>query len=595
MGVLDKVQLTLGRKGKEGTAAEQPVTVTTSINEKDQEAGVFPDDGSNSDAVTENAQHGVQAVEATTLAWSKKALAGVFVFMWLIYLTNGFQGQINNTLLPYASSEWESHSLMPIIGVVANCMTAAVYIPLSKILDLWGRAEGFLLMVLFATIGMIMMAASQNLPTYCAAYVFWQVGWSGLTYSIDVITADSTQLKNRGLAYAFTSSPYMITAFAGPKSAEAFLLNGDQWRWGFGTFSIVLPVVAAPLYALLRYNLQKAKKQGLLVQESSGRSVMESIKWGLIEFDAAGAFLFAAGLVIFLLPFSIASMAPQGWQTPYIIAMIILGIVLLAIFGLYERFVAPKPFLRFDILVSRTVIGVCLLDFIYMIAYYCWNSYFTSFLQVVNNLRPSEAGYVSNTFEIVSGILLFIVGYAMHKTGRFKWILCVGIPLYIFAQGLMIHFRQPGQSIGYLIMCEVFISIAGATFILCMQVGILAAVEHQYVATALATLSVTGNIGAAVGGTISAAIWTNTFEEKLFEYLPASAQENAALITGDLDSQLAYEMGSPERLAIQKAYGYGQARMLGAGTGIMAIALISLFLIKNYDLRKIKQTKGTVF
>lgn len=79
MGVLDKVQLTLGRKGKEGTAAEQPVTVTTSINEKDQEAGVFPDDGSNSDAVTENAQHGVQAVEATTLAWSKKALAGVFV------------------------------------------------------------------------------------------------------------------------------------------------------------------------------------------------------------------------------------------------------------------------------------------------------------------------------------------------------------------------------------------------------------------------------------------------------------------------------------------------------------------------------------
>ncbi|CAG7559775.1 unnamed protein product [Fusarium equiseti] len=589
MGVLDKF------RPSKGNEAEEPVTVTASVNEKDQEAGVFPDDGSNSDAVTENAQHGVQTVEATTLAWSKKALVGVFIFMWLIYLTNGFQGQINNTLVPYASSEWESHSLIPVIGVVANCMTAAVYIPLSKILDLWGRAEGFLLMVLFATIGMIMMAASHNLPTYCAAYVFWQVGWSGLTYSIDVITADSTQLKNRGLAYAFTSSPYMITAFAGPKSAEAFLRNGDQWRWGFGTFSIVLPVVAAPLYALLRYNLQKAKKQGLLARESSGRSLMESIKWGLVEFDAAGAFLFAAGLVIFLLPFSIASMAPQGWNTPYIIAMIVLGVVLLGIFAAYERFVAPKPFLRFDLLTSRTVIGVCLLDFIYMIAYYCWNSYFTSFLQVVNNLPPSEAGYVSNTFEIVSGVLLFIVGYGMHKTGRFKWLLCVGIPLYIFAQGLMIHFRQPGQSIGYLVMCEVFISIAGATFILCMQVGILAAVEHQFVATALATLSVTGNIGAAVGGTISAAIWTNTFEAKLSEYLPASAQENAALIAGDLDSQLAYEMGSPERLAIQKAYGFGQARMLGAGTGIMAIALISLFLIKNYDLRKIKQTKGTVF
>lgn len=48
---------------------------------------------------------------------------------------------------------------------------AAVYIPLSKILDVWGRAEGFLLMATFATVGMAMMAASRNLATYCAANV----------------------------------------------------------------------------------------------------------------------------------------------------------------------------------------------------------------------------------------------------------------------------------------------------------------------------------------------------------------------------------------------------------------------------------------
>ncbi|KAF4946068.1 hypothetical protein FGADI_11468 [Fusarium gaditjirri] len=528
MGVIGKIHLTLGRKASKGHAAEAPVTVTAATDEQDQEAGKYPNEtGSASDAVTENAQHGVKTVEATTLAWSKKALAGAFAFMWLIYLTNGFQSQINHTLVPYASSEWESHSLIPVIGIVASCMTSAVYIPLSKILDIWGRAEGFVLMVTFATVGMIMMATSHNLATYCAA-VFWQVGWSGLTYSIDVITADSTRLENRGLAYAFTSSPYMITAFAGPKFAEAFLRNGAQWRWGFGTFSIVLPVVAIPMYILLKYSLQKAKKQGLLASEPG---------------------------------------APRGWDTPYIIATIILGVVLLGIFGAYERFVAPKPFLRFELLTSRTVIGVCLLDFIYMIAYYCWNSYFTSFLQVVNNLSPSTAGYVNSTFGIISGVLLFIVGYAMHRTGRFKWILCV--------------------SVGYLVMCEVFISIAGASFILCMQVGILAA--------ALATLSVTGNIGSAVGSTISATIWTNTFYEKLAEYMPEPGQADLHSIYESIDSQLLYAPGSPERLAIQKAYGYGQARMLAAGTGIMSIALISLFLIKNYDLRKIKQTKSTVF
>lgn len=91
--------------------------------------------------------------------------------MWFIYLTNGFQSKVTWTLQPFAVSDWESHSLIPVIGVIASCANAAVFIPLSKILDLWGRAEGFLLMVVLATVGMAVMAGSHSLPTYCAAYV----------------------------------------------------------------------------------------------------------------------------------------------------------------------------------------------------------------------------------------------------------------------------------------------------------------------------------------------------------------------------------------------------------------------------------------
>lgn len=275
--------------------------------------------------------------------------------------------------------------------------------------------------------------------------------------------------------------------------------------------------------------------------------------------------------------------------------MIVVGVFLLLAFGLYERFVAQKPFLKHHFLTDRTVLGVCLLDLVYQISYSCWASYFTSFLQVVNNLHPSEANWISNTFDIISGVLLFLVGYSMRRTGHFKWLLTIGIPLYILFQGLMIHFRQPGQSIGYLIMCEVFISIAGAAFILCMQTGILAAVDHQHVAAALAMLNVTGSVGGAIGGTVSATIWTNTFYKRLLELLPADALENIDMIYGDLETQLSYEKGSPTRIAIQQAYGYGQARMLGAGTGIMAVGLLSLFLIRDYDLRQLRQTKGMVF
>ena len=107
-----------------------------------------------------------------------------------------------------------------------------------------------------------------------------------MTYCIDVITADASKLKNRGLAYAFTSSPYMITAFAGAKASEDFYYN-ISWRWGFGCFAIIFPVVAAPLYVLLKVNLKKAERRGLLLTDNSGRTLLQSIWYYLVEFDGA--------------------------------------------------------------------------------------------------------------------------------------------------------------------------------------------------------------------------------------------------------------------------------------------------------------------
>jgi MFS family permease len=74
-------------------------------------------------------------------------------------------------LLPFVTSDFESHSLLNVIYIVASAIGAAVFIPLSKILDLWGRAEGFLIMATCATLGLVLMAACKNLATFCAAYV----------------------------------------------------------------------------------------------------------------------------------------------------------------------------------------------------------------------------------------------------------------------------------------------------------------------------------------------------------------------------------------------------------------------------------------
>ncbi|KPM42786.1 Siderophore iron transporter mirB [Neonectria ditissima] len=552
------------------------------------------DDPELSDRVDGDAQRGVQNVEAVTMTWTKKSLYTAFFLIWLLYFVNAMQSSILNNLIPFVTSDFESHSLLAVIYIVANAMTAAVYIPLAKILDLWGRAEGFAIMTLFATLGMIIMATCHNLPVFCAAYVFYSVGFGGMTYCVDVITADASKLRNRALAYAFTSSPYMITAFAGAKAAEEFYEN-VSWRWGFGCFAIIFPCVAAPLFILLKLNLRKAENAGLLAREPSGRTFLQSVWHYAIEFDALGVFLFGSGLTVFLLPFTLAESAPNGWKSGYIIAMIVVGFVVLVGFGLHEAFTAPKPFIKAQFLLDRTVVGACLLDATYQISYYCWALYFTSFLQVVNDLSVAEAGYISNTFNVVSGVLLIITGFSIRHSGRYKWLLYGAVPLYIFALGLMIHFRNPNPNVGYIVMCQIFIAIGGSIFIICQQLAVLAAVDHQHVAAVLALLFVVGTTGGAIGNTLSGAIWTNTYKKGLLMYLPESAMENIDMIYVDLPTQLSYAIGTPERLGIQKAYGYAQTRMLAAGTGIMSLSFIWTLLIKNINVAEKKQTKGTVF
>jgi hypothetical protein len=91
--------------------------------------------------------------------------------LWLVTLANGFRQAILYSLTPYATSSFQSHSLLTVISIVSSAMVSALYIPVAKVVDVWGRAEGWLVMVGLSTLGLIMMAASKNLETYCAADV----------------------------------------------------------------------------------------------------------------------------------------------------------------------------------------------------------------------------------------------------------------------------------------------------------------------------------------------------------------------------------------------------------------------------------------
>lgn len=299
--------------------------------------------------------------------------------------------------------------------------------------------------------------------------------------------------------------------------------------------------------------------------------------------------------MLFLLPFDIADYAPDRWASGYIIAMLVVGFSMLFLFAVWETWLAPVPLFEWRLLTDRTIVGAVLLDATYQLSNYCWSYYFTSWLQVNNDLTITTANYINNIFDVVSGIVLLCTGWIIRKVGRYRWTLYIAIPLYILMQGLMIHFREPNISVGYQVMCQVFLAIGGSMFILVEQLAILAAVDHQHVATALAVLNVVGTIGNSAGLTISTSIWQNTFPKALARYLPASAMSEFNKIYEDLAAQTSYPVGSVVRTAIQKAYAYAEVRLLSVGVGIMVLAIPWTILIKDIDLKRKDQVKGTVF
>lgn len=99
-----------------------------------------------------------------------------------------------------------------------------------------------------------------------------------------MITSDTSSLRNRGLAYAFTSSPYIITAFAGSPLSNQF--HETNWRWAYGTICIILPIVALPLVVVWELAKRKADKEGRLQYKArSTRTWAQSLWFYIIEFD----------------------------------------------------------------------------------------------------------------------------------------------------------------------------------------------------------------------------------------------------------------------------------------------------------------------
>ncbi|KEZ43292.1 Siderophore iron transporter mirb [Scedosporium apiospermum] len=547
--------------------------------------------GIKDDASSDRKQEGVKDIEAVTTIWDKSVLWMMFGLLYLVSFSDKLLVDVQGNLNPYVTSSFNEHGLTPTVNIVASVIGATCSLTIAKIIDVWGRVEGFVVLLAINLLGNILKAVCKNMYTYAAGHTLYWVGHIGLLYVIDIMLADMTTLRNRIIIYGLNGTPTIATTFAGPKIAELFY-NEVNFRWAFGAFAIILVGFCIPVITVLLWHKRKAINSGLILKESSGRTTIQSIWYYVIQFDV--------GFVLILLPFNLASNIGKGWGEGRMIAMEVVGVVLLVAFALWEKYLAPVQMFPFKFLTDRTIIGACLLYFFMFVSIFCWDAYYISYLQVAHDQSISASGYILNSFALTSAFISPFIGLLIRYTGDFKWFSYGGVPFVALGTTLLIHFRKPETHVGLLVMCQVLNGIGTGIWAMCGELGIMASVSHQEIAVAIAIFYLFGGIGASVGFAIAGGIWVNVLPNQLIKHLPDDAKDQWADIYGSLVIQQEWPVGTPIRDGIIAAYADVQRKMVIAGSAFLPIMLICIFLFKNINVRKLeeekgKQTKGNVF
>lgn len=238
---------------------------------------------------------------------------------------------------------------------------------MAKIANAFGRLEAFSIGVFLYIIGYIQMAASNNVRTFASAQIFYSAGSTGLQILQQIFVADTSDLLNRALWSSLPDIPYLITVWAGPPMADNLLAH-TTWRWGYGIWTIVLPVAFLPLALALGLNMRKAKKLGLLPPSPwEGQTFVGGFKNVWYELDIMGLLLLSAAFSLILIPCTLAQRAKGGWNNGSMIAMVVIGSVCLVVFAFWEssRRLAPRPFLSLGLFKNRTVLAGCVIGFFY--------------------------------------------------------------------------------------------------------------------------------------------------------------------------------------------------------------------------------------
>jgi hypothetical protein len=453
----------------------------------------------------------------------------------------------------------------------------------------------------------LLTGATNSIFTFGVAKVIGSAGAQGINLAQQVIVADITSLASRALVTSTIFLPWLITPWIGPYFGQMFKDAGEQgYRAAYTVFGVAVPISCLfLLFALWRayktvLRLTRDAKpaiDALKMNADAGSRIEadDALSWeprtfqvlaveAHRELDLLGIFYLMTGCTLFLLPLSLASSAERGWRDPLYPILALSGLFILGLLGYHETYVAEYPLIPSRLLGQRTVMSGCCLGAFHFFAQFAYESYFPSFLQVARYYSARDASYISESYVFSASIAALACGYLVKITRRYKIWMIFGILVHMVGAYMMVRFRSLDNSTFDLVLSQVIGGFGGGFTTLSAQLGTQAVVDHQDIAIVTAVFLTITQIGGAVGGAASGAIWSTFLPKMLRKHLPTSSKKELDGIFGSIAVAISYDPASPERQGINRAYVEVQRYLnIAALLGLLP-ALVCAMLMQNVKL-----------
>lgn len=534
------------------------------LNRKDSTKSV---DSKTSPSETKSMEN-VQITELLRYSWPKKYMVIAYTSLIVTSFATSLAGMAAKTYVPYVTSSFNKHSLMTTANVVDSISQIGAFPIIARLSDVFGRAKGFSIATFFILLNYVMTAGSQNIQTYVVSEIFGGIGSVGYQIMEQVFIADTTSLRNRGFWASIPDTLSTVPSlYIGTIVAERVLENGIGWRWGYGMWAIVFPIAVAPLIFIMFYLQRRAKKLGkwkssaeILRNVNKNDSIFKKIyQIAWIELDLFGGLLLLTGLALFLIPLTLTGKSySYRWKDPAFIVMIILGVLMIGVFILWDFKWARNPFVPFRMTKKTTVFAASLLGAFDFCAYAVTTSYFSSYLQVAGYKKPGDATRIDNAIRVSFQVVSPFVGLAMRYCNRARLFAYVGVPMNILGHGLQVYFidMKDGRigSSAMFVTSRVLMGIGRSLYQTSTQVIVQGVVAKSDVAVATAIFFALQKVGGAIGISIGGALWNNILPTELNNRLPQDLKTNATAIFKSLPTALKFPRDSPGRDAIVMSY-----------------------------------------